>query len=171
VQQEEPDFSQLIHALHGKVRFVLIGGLAMVARGCAHITNDLDICYARHRDNYHAIVEAIQDLHPRLRLSEGGSLEAPFDARTFRNCINLTLKTDAGDFDLLGEAAGVDSFEGLWERGTDLELYGVPVRVASIADLIAMKRAANRGKDARHILELESLQRLLEREPYLRDAQ
>jgi len=42
-----------------------------------------------------------------------------------------------------------------------MELYGMHVRVASIDDLLSMKRAANRAKDQNHILELEALKKLL----------
>ena len=81
-----------------------------------------------------------------------------FDVRTLRNVSNLSLVTEFGDLDILGNPAGIDSFEGLFERSTVMEIYGVEVQVASIDDLIAMKHAANRPKDHIHILELLRLQ-------------
>ena len=63
---------------------------------------------------------------------------------------------------MLGEAAGAEEFEGLWSRSIPMEVKGVPVHVASISDLISMKRAANRPKDQAHALELIELQKLLE---------
>ncbi len=77
---------------------------------------------------------------------------------------NLTLQTDLGDFDILAEPEGIDNFEGLWERATYLPLFGLQVRVASLEDLIAMKRAANRPKDQLHVLELLEIQKLLREE-------
>ena len=56
----------------------------------------------------------------------------------------------------------MDSFDGLWERSATIEIYGISVQVASIADLLSMKRAANRPKDQNHILELLELQKLIE---------
>jgi len=46
-------------------------------------------------------------------------------------------------------------------RAAILELVEGNVRVASIEDLIAMKRAAGRPKDQQHLLELLDLQQLL----------
>jgi predicted nucleotidyltransferase len=68
--------------------------------------------------------------------------------------------TDLGPLDLLGKAAGVTSFDGLWQRSIIMNVYGVTVHVASLDDLIAMKRAAGRPKDQNHILELEALRKL-----------
>ena len=59
--------------------------------------------------------------------------------------------------DLLGELAGVASFEQLWDEATVLELGGLAVRAASILSLIAMKRAADRPKDRLHVMELEQM--------------
>ncbi len=45
-----------------------------------------------------------------------------------------------------------------------MELYGMSVHVASIEDLIAMKRAANRPKDQLHLMELQALRDLIRSE-------
>jgi hypothetical protein len=125
------------------------------------VTYDLDVCYARDKDNLEALARALAPLHPQLRTVSG---PVPFlwDARTLKAGANFTLVTDAGSVDLLGDVAGVDSFSSLWERAAEIELFGIHVRVASIDDLIAMKRAAGRLKDQAHILELEALKRLIE---------
>ena len=76
----------------------------------------------------------------------------------------LNLKTDLGPIDILPLPAGIDSFEGLWERSVAFDLGGFTVRVASLDDLIAMKQAAGRVKDQLHLLELQALKRLLAEE-------
>jgi hypothetical protein len=156
----EPDFRSVLAALHARqVRFVLIGGLALIAYGSESFTRDLDLCYARDAGNLTALAGALAPLHPRLRGAPEG-LPFVLDVRTLRSGANFTLVTDAGAVDLLGDAAGVGSFDRLWERSKEVELFGVPVRVASIDDLIAMKRAAGRPKDQPHLLELERLRSL-----------
>jgi hypothetical protein len=159
-----PDFQQILAAFaEQNVRVVMIGGVAMRLHGSAHITDDVDFCYARDRANLDALARALAPHHPKLR---GAPDDLPFiwDTRTLQGLLNITLKTDIGIVDMLGEAAGVDSFEGLWNRSVLMEAHGLPVRVASIDDLIAMKRAANRVKDRNHILELEALRRLIQSE-------
>jgi predicted nucleotidyltransferase len=156
-----PDFAALLGALHAHhVHFVLIGGLAMIAQGSDAITRDVDIYYARDPGNLEALARALAPLHPRLR---GADQNLPFrwDARTLRSGLNFTLITDAGAIDLLGEAAGAEAFEPLWSRSSEMEFFGVPVRVASVEHLIDMKRAAGRPKDQVHLLELERLRALL----------
>ena len=159
-----PDFQAVLTALTShNVRFVLIGGLAMAAYGSAHVTQDIDAGYARDRENIAAVRAAFAPLHPRLR---GFPADLPFvwDERTLRAATNLTLDTDVSPVDLLGDIPGVDSFEGLWNRSVTTQLYGMTVQVASIDDLIAMKRAANRPKDQVHLLELLALQQLIDNE-------
>jgi len=152
-----PDFPNILAALEAaQVRFVLIGGLAMVAHGSAHITVDIDICYARDRDNFSALVAALKPSNPHLRGAPEG-LPFFFDTRTFANVLNLTLATDLGGVDLLGEVPGIASFDALWERSVVIELEGVAVHVASLDDPIAMKVAAGRPKDHLHLLELKAL--------------
>jgi predicted nucleotidyltransferase len=155
-----PDFQNILAVLEAaQVCFVLIGGLAMMVHGSAHITVDIDICYARDRPNLEALIAALKPRNPHLRGAPEG-LPFFFDTRTFANVLNLTLATDIGDVYLLGEVPGVVSFDALWERSIVIELEGIAVHVASLEDLIAMKRAAGRPKDQTHLMELERLREL-----------
>jgi predicted nucleotidyltransferase len=156
----EPNFQDALAALHARqVRFVLIGGLALMSHGSETFTRDMDLCYARDPANLTALAEALAPLHPRLRGAPEG-LPFVLDARTLRSGANFTLVTDAGEMDLLGDVLGAESFEALWERSTEMQVFGVPVRVASLDDLISMKRAAGRVKDEPHLRELERLRKL-----------
>lgn len=128
--EKSTDFrAAILRLAEANVRYVLIGGLAMIARGATHLTTDIDICY--DRTNVASLVDLLKLYHARLR---GVPADLPFilDARTFKNTLNLTLETDIGPIDLLAEPDGVDSFESLWARAEDMEIYGVMVRVASI---------------------------------------
>lgn len=62
------------------------------------------------------------------------------------------------------EIPGVDSFEALRERAIPIDLGGFVVPIASLDDLITMKRAANRPKDQSHLYELLALKKLIEAE-------
>jgi hypothetical protein len=98
---------QLLHTLHAAgVKFVLIGGLAAIAHGAETVTGDVDICYARDRDNPGRLVQALASFHPRLR---GVPPDLPFrlDLPTLRAGLNFTLTTDLADLDLLGEVLGL----------------------------------------------------------------
>ena len=155
--EQNNDFQTVIEALSASgLRFVVVGGIAMRLQGAAHMTDDIDFAFARDPQNLQALVNALAPLHPRLR---GAPPDVPFfwDVRTLQTSINLTLTTDAGDVDLLGEPAGVPSFQSLWDTATVIGRQGVPVRVASLDALIAMKRAAGRPKDKAHLMELERL--------------
>ncbi|MBC8138302.1 MAG: hypothetical protein H8F28_20685 [Fibrella sp.] len=156
----EIDFQGIVRQLTtANIRFVVIGGVAMNLHGADNLTTDMDISFARDRENAVALAKLLSAQNARPR---GFPADLPFviDAQVFRNSTNLTLDTDWGSFDMLAEPDGVDGFEGLWDRAVVMEVDELAVRVASIPDLIAMKRAADRPKDREHIMQLEALQRL-----------
>jgi predicted nucleotidyltransferase len=164
VQEPELDVRTLLEQLTAAgVRFVLIGGLAVAAQGHERPTFDFDAAYARDPANFEALAVAIAPLQPRLR-NAPPDLPFRWDARTIRSGANFTLDTTAGWADFLGDVQGVTSFAELWERAEATELYGIPVRIASVLDLLAMKRAAGRPKDLADITALEAIARLREEE-------
>ena len=156
---EQPnEFQKIIEALNtAGLRFVIIGGIAMRLQGSALLTEDIDFAFARDAENLESLVKALAPHHPHLR---GAPPNLPFfwDVRSLKNMVNMTLATDLGSVDLLGEPAGIASFDSLWEEATIMDRGGVSVRVASLPSLIAMKRAAGRPKDLTHLMELERMQ-------------
>ena len=153
----EPPLKSLVEH---NVEFVIIGGVAIIARGIPYATFDLDFCYARTPENLMRIVVALAHLKPRLR---GFPTDLPFtwDERTLQNGTNFTLETDIGDIDLLGEVAGVGSFAEVFANSTTLKIFGDDVRVLSLEGLIKAKKAAGRPKDLFILPQLETLQEAL----------
>jgi hypothetical protein len=135
------------------VRYVLIGGLGARLHGSPSLTNDLDICYERSPENLERLAHALRRLKARLR---GAPADVPFrpDAETLAAGDHFTFTTIAGNLDILGTPAGVDGFDDLVRNAETMDLGGLVVEVASIDDLIAMKRAAGRPKD---LIEIEVL--------------
>ena len=129
-----------------RVRFVLIGGFAGALRGSPVITGDLDVCYARDDANLEALADALGSLGATLR---GASGDVPFrlDARTLKAGDDFTFSTRVGAVDILGTPSGTSGYDDLGAAATTEDLDGLSIRVASIEDLIRMKRAAGRPKD------------------------
>lgn len=147
------EMQPLLKALdrHG-VDFVVVGGMAGVAHGSSYPTYDLDIAYSREPSNLRRLASALTEIGVTLR---GAPSDLPFqlDERTLANGANFTFDTKFGSFDILGDIAGIKSYETLRRHSRTERLEGVEVRVASLNHLIAMKRAANRTKDQLMVVE------------------
>ncbi len=148
-----------LHALlqrltEGKVDFVVIGGVAVIMQASPRFTKDLDICYAPEQENLDRLGAVLVELGAKLRLADE---DLPFvpDWHTLRRTQILTLTTPDGGIDLLVDPDGSPGYAELRRRASETDIDGIEVRVASIDDLIAMKRAAGRPQD---VVDIESLE-------------
>jgi predicted nucleotidyltransferase len=138
------------------VEFVLIGGAAMQMQGSAHLTEDLDFCYARSAKNMERLASALAPFHPRLR-GAPENLPFCFDAATMKRGLNFTLMTDLGALDFLGEVAGVGNYLEVKKNSDVMAIFDMDCHVLSLEGLIRSKKAAGRERDLEVIPELEGL--------------
>ena len=138
------------------VQFIIVGGAAATAHGSARLTQDLDVVYARDRQNLDRVVAAMSSQHIYLRGAPPG-LPFSFDRKTLERGLNFTLTSDLGDIDLLGEIVGGGGYESLISHTVELELFGYRCRCLDLDTLIRVKRASGRPKDLEVIAELISI--------------
>lgn len=160
-----PLFEPVFAALTGRqVRFVVVGGVAVVLHGHARLTADLDLVVDLAVDPAREAIEGLLDLGLRPRL--------PVDARDFADpavrgrwvserAMTVFSLHDPDDpmrvVDLFAEPPV--AFEELWQRSVAMLVGRTTVQVASIEDLVAMKRLAGRPQDLTDIAALEDLRR------------
>ena len=141
------DFAALLRALSmGRVRFIVIGGVAAVTHGSARLTADLDVVYDRATDNLEHLVAAMAPHSPYVRGAPAG-LPFRFDVDTLRRGLNFTLTSALGEIDLFGEIAGGGSYDRLLADTHTLRCFGIEFRCLSLRRLIDVKRAAGRPKE------------------------
>jgi hypothetical protein len=145
------------------VRFVIIGGTAASVQGSTIVTWGFDVCYARDDENLERLAVALREMQASLRGSPPG-LPFQLDARTLKAGDSFTFTTRFGDFDILGTPSGSQGFEQIMANAEELNLGGTPVWVASVSDLLRMKKAAGRKMDAPYIEQLGALLEEIDRE-------
>ena len=149
-----------------RVRYVLIGGFAANLQGSDSVTFDVDICYSRDADTLDSLSAALLEVHARLRRVHE---EVPFhlDSQALRHGDTFTFDTDIGPVDILGTPAGTNGYDELARNAHTVDAFGETFLIASVDDLIRMKRAAGRPKDR---VELEILGALREEIERLEDS-
>ena len=161
---DEPfDPAVMLAALHeANVRFVLIGGMAAVLHGDVGVTLDIDIAPAKDADNLNCLAAALRALDARVRTADAPQ-GLPFDcsAGFLRNLgpdAILNLTTRAGALDVSFTPAGTGGYDDLKRDAVALDAAeGVSILVASLADVIRSKSAADREKDRRALPRLQEL--------------
>lgn len=156
----EPIFTALDRA---GVRYVTVGGVAVVLHGHARLTADLDLVVdltPRAAANAIGALTAI-GFHPRLPVEADGFADPTVRERWItEKGMTVFSMWDPDDplrsVDLFVEQP-ID-FEELWARSVVVDIDGTPVRVASIEDLIRLKRIAGRAVDLEDIAALESIE-------------
>jgi hypothetical protein len=132
---------------HG-VRYILIGGLAAILHGASHLTTDVDLVPMEARENLDRLSAALKELHARIRVT-GEPEGVPFDhsAESLARVRVWNLQTDAGDLDITFEPSGTRGYDDLRRDAVSVHLRSGAVIVASLADVIRSKEAADRPRD------------------------
>lgn len=153
----ETNFAGVLEVLvRAQVDFILIGGVAAIAHGCARATFDIDVVYSREKANLARLAAALAPHQPYLRGIPAG-LPFFWDERSISQGLNFTLTTALGDLDLLGEVTGGGGYEDLLPHSEQIEIFGFAIRVVTLERLIQLKRAAGRPKDLEAVAELVAL--------------
>jgi predicted nucleotidyltransferase len=139
-----------------QVEYVLVGGMAAVAHGSSMVTKDVDVCAPLGEPNLSKILNALREIHPKLRMRPD-RMPLPDDPDRLQGLNNLYLVTDFGVIDFLGELTGVGHFDEVVKHSRPGDLGGFTCQIIDLDTLITAKRAAGRAKDMRALPELEAL--------------
>lgn len=130
------------------VRYVLVGGLAAVLHGAAHVTTDVDVVPEDAHVNLERLSKALRELDARIRAT-GEPDGIPFDhsAESFSRVRVWNLQTSMGDLDITFQPSGTRGYDDLRRDVVTMQVRGVEVPVASLADVVRSKEAAGRARD------------------------
>jgi hypothetical protein len=125
------------------VELVVIGGLAALAHGSNLPTVDVDITPAQDVSNLARLSDALSELDAQVRFGVDHDAE-PLRRRVSGSCTRRTASSASPWCRTAHRATPT------WVRDAEATpILGVVVPVASLADVIRSKQAANRPKDQR----------------------
>jgi len=144
------------------VRYLVVGGVAVVFHGYPRFTADLDLVVALDRENVGALVNALATLGYRPRAPvQAAALADPEMRRSWIQDKGLTMLSfwspahPATEIDVF--VAEPFPIEPALARTVAVQLGALSVPVASIPDLIFLKRQSARPKDLDDIQALEAI--------------
>lgn len=154
---DQPGRAELLSVLlrHG-VKFIVIGGAAIQSHGRRYDTQDIDLTPDRDEANLVRLAAALNELECGLvadPVDPSGWVALPADYFTARSLLAASfwnLATRHGLLDLSFTPSGFPGgYAELAPRATTIPAAGtsIAVRVASLEDVHASKRAADRPKD------------------------
>lgn len=156
-------FEPIFEALDAAgVRYVAVGGVAVVLRGHPRLTTDLGLAIDLTPGPAAAAMDALAGIgfQPRLPLDPAGFSDAAVRSRWIEEKgMTVFSLWDPDDptrsVDLF--VAEPIAFEELWERSELVDLEGIKARIASIPDLIRLKQVSGRPLDEEDIQALTTI--------------
>ena len=145
---ESPHFKELLQLLNElKVRYLIVGGYAVMKYSEPRYTKDLDIWIEASTENASRVFEALRKF--------GAPLESDrISAETFTGGeITYQIGIAPARIDILTQITGVD-FPSAWNDRVEGSIFGVPVYFISLDHLIANKRAIGRSSDLEQLKQI-----------------
>ncbi len=158
--ESEIDLVRVVQVLNKhQVDYVVIGGMALILQGGDAVTSDIDLAFEHSIPNLRRLADALEELKARPKRWTVSTFRLqPSDLASKW----LHLESDSGDIDLVAETPAV-SYAELKHGSEGFQIEAAHLEVASLKELIAMKRATGRAKDAIHLGLLEQLLELRRR--------
>ena len=145
----QEDFRDFLKALNdNEVKYIMVGGLAVVLHGHARVTGDMDIWVECSAENYKKLVKAFNQFHmPVFDMTLEKFLQVnESDVFSFgRNPVGI---------DIMTAVKGLN-FDEAYKLSSIFNDEGLPIRLIHINQLIEAKKAAGRLKDLDDIQQLQ----------------
>jgi hypothetical protein len=139
------DFKEFIELLNNnKVRYLIIGGYAVVYHGYVRSTNDIDIWIDISEANIERLLSA---------LDEFGFSALDLKKTDFMPNQIIQLGCPPNRIDIITSPAGV-SFDECYASKEQVELEMISVNFIDLKNLLKSKKAANRTRDLADLEEL-----------------
>ena len=163
----EFDPSDIFAALNaGKVKYLVVGGLAVVLYGISRTTYDVDLSVHLTTDNLERLAKALKRLGfvPRVPVPIVGLADAK-TRRLWTRQKGMKVYsfieprgTPPRNIDVMVEP--LKNFEAVYRRRKIATLRGVPVPLVPVNELARMKRKAGRPQDLQDIQDLRLIGRI-----------
>lgn len=140
-----------------RVVCVFIGGFAAFLFGSPIPTADVDIVPETSAENYARLSAALKELDAKVRAEGVDPLPFSHDADSLAAVRVWNLTTKYGDLDLTVQPSGTQGYDDLRRDAIVVDIRGVPIPLASLADIVRSKEAAGRDKDRRALPILREL--------------
>ena len=133
------DFSDLLRIFNAnRVKYLVIGGYAVVQYAEPRYTKDLDVWISTDETNAEAVYKSLREFG------------APLEELTAKDFAEEGFFFQMGippvRVDILMGIPGA-KFEDCWQRRNEVDFDGMPICFISKQDLIAVKRASGRPQD------------------------
>ena len=149
------------------VRYLVVGGVAVVLHGHPRFTADLDLVLSLDADNLARALPALEALgyRPRapvslIEFADPGQRRRWIEEKGMTVFSLSSPQLPATEIDPF--ASEPLPFEAAYRRALRADLGTTTVTVVSLRDLIALKRGAGRAQDLEDVAALEAIERELE---------
>jgi hypothetical protein len=151
----DEEIIDLFKALHdNSVKYILVGGFAVVLNGGSRFTEDVDIWIENTLENRRNLNKALTQIGlPDMPQIETIDLVAGWSSITLSSGFILDIMTSLKGFN-------EEKFSECYKLSNEAIVENTPVRFLHINQLVEEKKATNRLKDQADIEELEKIKKL-----------